>query len=1020
MKTTEPVAIHRKDYTPPPYFIDTVDLVFELAAADTTVTATTRMARNPAGPGGAGLYLDGQHMTLLEVAIDGRVLDGADYTVDDEGLRIHEVPETFSLAIKTQLDPDANKALEGLYRSSGNYCTQCEAEGFRRITYFQDRPDVMARYRTTIIGDKSENPVMLSNGNLVVERDLGDGRHMVIWEDPFPKPSYLFALVAGDLQMKADTFTTMSGRKVALEVYVEAGNLDKVDHCIASLQRSMKWDEEVYGREYDLDVYMIVAVGDFNMGAMENKGLNVFNTQYVLARQDTATDNDFKNIEGVVGHEYFHNWSGNRVTCRDWFQLTLKEGFTVFRDQEFSSDMTSRAVKRIEDVRRLRAGQFPEDDGPNAHPIRPESFVEINNFYTATIYNKGAEIIRMMHTIVGADAWRKGTDLYFERFDGQAVTCDDFVDSIEEASGVDLAAFRLWYSQAGTPRVHAEGTFDAAAGTYALTLTQSTPDTPGQTDKEPVVIPVVMGLLGADGADLPLTLQGESTPGATTRTLMLTERTHTFVFTGLDAAPVPSLLRGFSAPVKLVMDTPAADLELRMAHDSDAFNQWEAAQALSRQALLALVKDVQDGTELVAPAGFVAAFGGALAREGADPALLAEALALPTEADLGDAMDVMDPDAIHIARQFLRRALGTAHQAAFAARYEALTDGGTFSLSAEAMGKRALRNVCLAYLSSVHGEGGALATAQLESASNMTDAIAALAVLSDMDDEVRAPALAAFFTKFEGEPLVINKWFMVQALSRRDNTVEAVRGLLSHSAFDLQNPNRARSLIGAFAMNQRHFHRADGAGYAFLAEQVAAIDAFNPQVASRVLRPLGRWKRVDAGRQVLMQNALRQVLARDGVSPDVFEVASKALADAPGGSGADAGETDADAEAALQALHGDQPTDRLLSEEAGSTLLTTLFEAAGYTIARNVMFEERGVSFEADGFDAEARVGFEFMTTSSEDHEDLNPDELVELELRMAAGDVYFFVVDETDVSGPEELTEKANAFLAMVKAARG
>ncbi|AWJ91368.1 aminopeptidase N (plasmid) [Azospirillum baldaniorum] len=876
-----PKAIRLQDYRPPAHLIDTVDLFFDLGEDVTTVRAQLGLRRNPARDDAAALplTLDGQRLELVSVALNGQPLGDADYTVTPDHLTVHSVPETFTLETVVRIKPQENTALEGLYKSSGNFCTQCEAEGFRKITYFADRPDVMARYTTTITADKARYPVLLSNGNLIESGDLPDGRHRAVWEDPFPKPCYLFALVAGTLVHQEDRFRTASGRDVTLRIYVEPGNEDKVDHAMRSLIKSMRWDEEVFGLEYDLDIFNIVAVGDFNMGAMENKSLNVFNTKYILAKPETATDQDFLGIEAVVAHEYFHNWTGNRVTCRDWFQLSLKEGLTVFRDQEFSSDMNSRAVKRIADVQRLRTVQFPEDSGAMAHPVRPDSYVEINNFYTPTVYDKGSEVIRMYHTLLGPQGFRKGMDLYFQRHDGQAVTCDDFAAAMSDATGVDLTQFKRWYRQAGTPELDVTGAYDEAAKTYRLTVRQTVPPTPGQPVKEPMHIPLVMGLLGPDGADLPLRLAGEAEAAGTSRTLHITQAEQTFDFVDVPARPVPSLLRGFSAPVKLRADLTDGDLTFLMANDSDAFNRWEAGQTLATRLLLSLVADRQAGRELALPQSFIDAVGAILKEADQDPAFAAQALVLPTESYLGTQMEVIDPDAIHTVREFARRRLAEALRPGWLDTHRRNAGNEPFSVDAAAIGRRALKNLCLAYLMALEDEEAlGLCLGQYRGAQAMTDVMAALQFLSNSNAPERDEAIAAFYERWKGEALVVDKWFSVQATSHRPDALERVTTLLAHPAFEIRNPNKVYALIGGFAGgNPVRFHDTSGAGYRFLADQVLRLDPMNPQVAARMVGPFSRLRRYDAPRRALMKAELERIVATPGLSPDVFEVASKSL-----------------------------------------------------------------------------------------------------------------------------------------------
>ena len=881
MLSDVPQTVYLKDYRPPQYLVEQVDLDFDLGEEQTRVTARLLVQRNPDRRGGDGvLELFGERLELLAVQLDGREVGPKEYSLDEGALRIPGVPERFELQTQVRIRPQDNTELEGLYRSGGLFCTQCEAEGFRRITFFPDRPDVMARFGTSISADRSRYPVLLSNGNLVERRDLGNGRHRVRWHDPYPKPSYLFALVAGDLRCVEDSFTTASGRAVKLQIYVEPENVDKCAHAMRSLQKAMAWDEHRYGREYDLDVYMIVAVNDFNMGAMENKGLNIFNSKYVLARQETATDRDFQGIEGVIAHEYFHNWTGNRITCRDWFQLSLKEGLTVFRDQEFSADMGSRGVKRIEDVRLLRAHQFSEDASPMAHPVRPESYIEINNFYTVTVYEKGAEVVRMQANLLGPKMFRTATDLYFARHDGQAVTTDDFVQCMADASGRDLGQFKRWYQQAGTPELQVAGEYDADARSYHLRVRQHTPDTPGQRDKPPLHIPFALGLLDPDGSDLPLQLEGEAAaPPAGTRMLELREREHRFTFVGLGTAPVPSLLRGFSAPVKLNYDYSDAELTFLLAHDSDDFCRWDAAQTLAQRLILAGIGDWRAGRPVTVPEGFVAAFGAALGDADADRDLLTQVLTLPGESYLGDQQEVVDVDAIHAVREEVSRSLAEALRDQLLDTYRACADTGDYDLAPASIGRRALKNLCLGYLMRLDDpEPLALCQAQFDDGHNMTDVVAALSLLAERDCPQREPALQAFAERWRDDPLVMDKWFAIQATSSLPDTLDRVQALLAHPAFSLRNPNKVRSLIGAFsAGNPVCFHAADGAGYRFLADRVLELDPMNPQVAARLVRGLARWRRFDSGRQQLMQEALQRILAAPKVSRDLFEIASKSL-----------------------------------------------------------------------------------------------------------------------------------------------
>lgn len=884
MDQTQPRTIYRKDYRPPDYLIDSAELRFELGETGTLVRSLLTIRRNPQHPDPSrDLVLDGEGLELRSLRLDGAALRRNAYEATDRGLTVRAVPAAFTLACAVLIHPEQNTALEGLYRSGDLFCTQCEAEGFRRITYFIDRPDVLTRFTVTVVADRERYPVLLSNGNRDREGGLADGRHWVRWRDPFPKPSYLFALVAGRLSCLEDRFVTCGGKKVTLRIYVEPRNADKCAHAMASLIESMAWDERVYGREYDLDVFHIVAVDDFNMGAMENKGLNVFNSKYVLARPDTATDEDYSGIEGVIAHEYFHNWTGNRVTCRDWFQLSLKEGLTVFRDQEFSSEVGSRAVKRIADVQGLRVLQFAEDAGPMAHAVRPDAYIEINNFYTSTVYNKGAEVVRMIHTLLGPQRFRAGTDLYFERHDGHAVTCDDFVRAMEDASGVDLGQFRLWYSQAGTPQLHVSRRYDPDAKTLTLDVEQECPDTPGQTDKKPMHIPLALALLDSDGREMPLRLEGEDVaPETPTRVLELRERSHSFRFVGVNTAPVPSLLRGFSAPVRIEGAYDDADLAFLAAHDRDCFNRWDAGHQLALRRILELVEARREGRPLVLPADLERAFRQTLSATDLDEALVAKALVLPSEAYVADQMREVDVDGIHEVRNFLRRALAARAYEELMVRYYAGRSeraAGQQSRDAAAVARRALTNVCLAYLSRVDGaEASALPYRQFVAADNMTDSLAALAVLSNLDCPQRRVALDAFYARWKGDPLVVDKWLSVQATSELRETLEQVSALTGHEAFDIKNPNKVRALLGGFCgANAVRFHDPSGAGYRFLADQVLVLDSLNPQVAARMIGTVSRWRRYDSDRRALLGSELRRVAAHPSLSRDVYEVVSKSL-----------------------------------------------------------------------------------------------------------------------------------------------
>jgi aminopeptidase N len=876
-----PTVIQLKDYRPPAFLIPALELDIDLHEDHALVRARLEVRRNPgAADPDAPLVLDGDELELVSLALDGRRLAGNEYRLDADRLTIPAVPDRFTLETAVSIAPRKNTKLMGLYASKDGFFTQSEAEGFRRITYFIDRPDVMARYACTIRADRDRYPHLLSNGNPTERGESADGRHWVKWVDPFPKPSYLFAVVAAKLDKLEDVFVTCSGKRARLAVFVEPGKLDQAGFAMQALKRAMKWDEDVFGLELDLDQYMIVAVGDFNMGAMENKGLNIFNTKYVLARPDTATDLDYQNIDRVVAHEYFHNWTGNRVTCRDWFQLSLKEGLTVFRDQEFGADMYSRPVSRIREVRGLRAGQFPEDAGPMAHPVRPQSYMEVTNFYTATVYEKGAEVVRMIRTLIGGRAFRRGMDLYFERHDGQAVTCDEFVQAMADASGADLAQFKRWYDQAGTPVLEASGRYDPATRRYFIDVRQSCPPTPGQDTKLPFHIPLAVGLVAPDGRDMPLRLESEAGPSDTTRVLSVKEPAHRFTFVDVPAAPVPSLLRDFSAPVILKFDYRPEELAHLMAHDSDPFNRWEAGQRLARNLLLEGIEAHRSGRRLAVPDSFVAAFSRVLADGRRDPAFAAEALMLPAEVVIAEDMEVVDPDAIHATRNTIAAQLARALRSDLLAAYEANAVPGRYSPDAANAGKRALRNLCLGYLMELaDGESRALAVRQFEHADNMTDAMAALAVLANCDCPERVPALDAFYAKWRRDPLVVDKWLRVQASSRLPGTLAEVQRLLGHPAFEIRNPNKVYALIGGFAMgNHVRFHAASGAGYAFLADQIVRMDALNPQVAARMARAFDRWKRFDAGRQAHARAALERIRATDRLSKDTTEVVVKALA----------------------------------------------------------------------------------------------------------------------------------------------
>ncbi|SMC20434.1 aminopeptidase N [Andreprevotia lacus DSM 23236] len=871
-------AIRRLDYTAPAYLIDRVDLTFELDEHSTRVLSRLVVKRNADTAEGTPLVLHGEELTLEAVKLDGALLSPEQYTLSERDITLPAIADTAILEICTRIDPAANTALSGLYASNGNFITQCEAEGFRRITYYLDRPDVMAKFTTTIIADKARYPVLLSNGNRVGSGNSDKGRHWVKWVDPFRKPAYLFALVAGRFVALTDTFVTASGRNVALEIHVEPGNLDKCHHAMAAAKKAMRWDEERFGLEYDLDAYMIVATSDFNMGAMENKGLNVFNTKYVLARPDTATDADFDGIDSVVAHEYFHNWTGNRVTCRDWFQLSLKEGLTVYRDQEFSSDLGSRAVQRIQNVRSLREAQFAEDSGPQAHPIRPDEYLEINNFYTWTVYEKGAEVVRMYATLLGRDGFRKGMDLYFKRHDGQAVTCDDFRAAMADANGVDLEQFGLWYKQAGTPVLDVEGVYDDTARTWTLTVKQHTPATPGQPDKLPLHLPLTVGLLDRRGQELPLRLSGETVATGGSRVLALRNAVETFTFVDMPCQPVPSLLRDFSAPVRLNYAYTDDELVFLMANDNDAFARWEAANTyagnLLRNAYHALGRD--EAAEV--PQQFIDAFAKLLANEQLDPALVALMLELPSENALFEALNEVDPGRVHQARQTVKETLARELRALFLAIYQRLNDGSAYHYDGDAVARRSLKNVCLDYLAELDEPMIAeLLANQYRRADNMTDRLAALAALTQRDDG--EPFLADFGNVWQDDALVMDKWFALAATSSRAGALSRVEALMQHPAFSLKNPNKVRALIGAFCLrNPQHFHAADGYGYAFAADRIIELDAINPQIAARMASCFNRWTKLEPARRAMMKGELERIAAVAGLSPDTFEIVSKALA----------------------------------------------------------------------------------------------------------------------------------------------
>jgi aminopeptidase N len=891
------MVINRADYTAPAYRIDTVELTFDLDTAKTRVLNKMTLRRNP-DVAAQPLKLDGEELNLARVLVNGQ---GTSFKMEGECLvleNLPEGPEPFDLEIFTTCAPIKNSKLSGLYVSQDSFFTQCEAEGFRRITYFLDRPDVMAMYTVTLRADKAKYPVLLSNGNLVDSGDLEDGRHFAKWVDPHKKPSYLFALVAGQLVAREQRITSRAGKDHLLQVFVRPGDLDKTEHAMNSLMASVAWDEARFGLSLDLERFMIVATADFNMGAMENKGLNIFNTKYVLANQATATDMDYAGIESVVGHEYFHNWTGNRITCRDWFQLSLKEGLTVFRDQEFSMDLcadaSARAVKRIEDVRVLRTAQFPEDAGPMAHPVRPDSYIEINNFYTLTIYEKGAEVVRMMQTLVGRDGFAKGMKLYFARFDGQAVTCDDFAQSMADANPESslahlLPQFKLWYSQAGTPRLGATGSFDATAQTYTLQLTQSCAPTAGQTDKAPFVIPVLMGLVGnSSGAALPLTVQGSTDAPADNHLFVMTGKTASITFTGVAEEPVPSILRGFSAPILLDFDYTDAQLLTLLANDPDPFNRWEAGQRLALRSAITSIASSSDSTRAgVLNDAYLDAMRSVLHHPMLDAAFKELVLTLPSETYIAEQLDVVDPQRIHAVRESMRLQLAVALHADWQWAYSAHQDTGAYHPDAASAGKRALAGMALAHLCRAATESGdtvwpGKALQRFKDASNMTDRANALQALVGSGHALAAPALARFHAMFRNEDLVLDKWFALQAGApdRGGQVLPAVRQLMAHPDFNIRNPNRARSVIFSFCnANPGGFHRADAAGYVYWSERVVELDGINPQVAARLARALDRWKRLAEPYRSAAREALSRVAAKTDLSNDVREVIDRALAD---------------------------------------------------------------------------------------------------------------------------------------------
>jgi len=880
MRTEEPRPIRLKDYRPPDWLIDTVELDVSLDPTATTVRAKLTLKPNSAGTP-SPLVLDGEEVKLRSLALDGKPLPHGSFIATPDRLTIAQPPNRpFTLDIETVIDPTANTRLMGLYRAGATYCTQCEAEGFRRITYFLDRPDVMATYTTRIEADKGEAAVLLANGNLIAQGELpGTNRHFAVWHDPFKKPCYLFALVGGNLARVSDSFTTMSGRDVALHIYVEPGKEDRCAYAMDSLKRAMRWDEVAFGREYDLDIFMIVAVSAFNMGAMENKGLNIFNDKYVLASPATATDADYAHIEAVIAHEYFHNWTGDRITCRDWFQLCLKEGLTVFRDEEFSADQRSRSVERIGDVRALRSHQFVEDAGPLAHPVRPELYHEINNFYTTTVYDKGGEVVRMIKVLLGPDLFRNGMDLYFERHDGEAATVEQFVQCFADVSGRDFSQFMFWYTQAGTPEVVVAPHYDPRAKTYRLDIAQTVPPTPGQPDKAPMLIPIALGLVGKDGSDLPLMLEGRPLDRGV---LELKEPSRSFVFTGIAEPPIPSLNRGFSAPVKLSLPIAPDDLRFLAAHDSDSFNRWQAVQTLAMSLLIENVAALRRGAPPREDDGLLAALGAILADAEREPAFIALTLTPPSEADVAREIgrDV-DPDATFAARRQLRASIGARLGATLASTYRRMITTGPYRPDAENAGRRALKNVCLGFLAATEEDQAiALALAQYRGADNMTDRMAALDILALHDRPERAQALEDFYARYADDPLIIDKWLALQAAIPETATLDRVRALTSHPAFSMANPNRVRSLIGSFAQaNHTQFNRIDGAGYDFVADVVLELDPKNPQISARLMGAFRSWRALEARRRERAEATLRRVAAAPSLSRDVADIVARTLAE---------------------------------------------------------------------------------------------------------------------------------------------
>lgn len=872
MKNAPPKATLLEDYRPLPFKIKTINLTFDLHDTATEVTAVSQVTRGKNAPD-EPLKLNGECLKLLSVAIDGRVLDTDEYTCDEKGLTINKTPESFELTIRTEVNPSENTTLEGLYKSGTIFCTQNEPEGFRRITYFLDRPDVMAVYTTTIIADKQLYPILLSNGNKVGTGDLDNGKHWVKWSDPFPKPSYLYALVAGDLGEVRDSFTTMSGRNIDLHIFCDKGNESKCEFAMSALKKSMKWDEEVYGLEYDLDIFMIVAVDAFNFGAMENKGLNIFNTSCVLADTETATDENFYRVEGVVAHEYFHNWTGNRVTCRDWFQLTLKEGLTVFRDQEFSADMNSRAVKRIEDVQILRAAQFAEDAGPTSHPIKPKSYIEINNFYTTTIYNKGAEVIRMIHTMLGKETFQKGIDKYFELYDGQAVTTEDFIHAMEEASGVDLKPFSRWYHQSGTPELEVSYQYDPSKQSLKLDLVQINTPTADQKEKQPLVFPLACGILSSDGSGIIPEVAGGTRNGETV-ILPITKERETFVFENVTGQPTLSVNRGFSAPIKVHVPYRHEDLMFLMAHDQDEFNRWDASQELG----IRLMLECLDQGSLSVDEGYLEAYGKVLKNKDLDPSLKALCLTLPSEDTLGQRQTIIDFDGNHRVREMFSDKISERYEGEFLDLYNELSQERDYRLDPISIGQRSLKRLCLKFITQTRKEEAIeLCLKQFVSASNMTDQYAALRTLTDYDCSQKEEALKLFYEQWKDDQLVMCKWLTAQALSKASGALQRTESLIKNPIYDQKIPNLVRALLGGFMQNHAQFHDISGKGYTFIVEQISLLDEINPHVSARLATGFRKFGKLDSKRRELLGEKLQKVLSKEGISPHLYEILSKCM-----------------------------------------------------------------------------------------------------------------------------------------------